>query len=218
MQASGTRAGLSAGGSRPVVNRAALGNYLLGPFGDMRRMLLGALVDLRLIATPPTRRLDPADLAAARATLTAAGCRLQGLTCENLHTASIALTIDSVYLLFRNWRAWPRSGFLACPATGPSDETLFSYRFWGLIPVVRMHLFAVEQARHIIFAVDGGFGHGGYHAFLFAAETASRSTLVGARSSVSIFTLYPPQPFLTGLHDQTNRDIFRKLEAFVHEQ
>ncbi len=195
------------------MNTSVLGDCLLGPFGDARRMALGALADVGLARPPRTRRRSDNDLGAARATLTRAGCRLVGLTCENLHTATVALPVEKVYATFRNWEAWPRSGFLARPGVRGDGTPLFSYRFWGLIPVVRMHLFSDEAPCtnsapcHIIYAVDWGFGHGGYHTFLF--EPAGSAN----RTQASIFTVYPPQPFPTGLHDQTNRDIFRKLEA-----
>ncbi len=175
-----------------------LSNALIGPFHDLRRFVAGAVS-----GPPSTRRTDAAELAAARAELLAAGCDLAGCTEVNLHSASVPLTPEAVFDRFAAWQAWPRSGFFACPRT-EGHVALFSYRFWGLIPVVRMRLFSAIRPLHIIHRVLWGFGAGGYHCFLFApAETGG--------TVVSIFTIYPPQPFLTGLHDQTNRDIFRLL-------
>ncbi|MGQ9489497.1 MAG: hypothetical protein ACUVS6_02010 [Anaerolineae bacterium] len=177
-----------------------LSNAIAGPFHDLRRFVLGAL------APPPsTRRTAAAELAAARAELLAAGCDLAGCTEENLHTATVPLMPEAAYDRFATWQAWPRSGFSACPWANGS-EALFSYRFWGLIPVVRMQLFSAIRPLRIIHRVLWGFGAGGYHCFLFEPAKDIRST------TVSIFTVYPPQPFLTGLRDQTNRDIFRLLQ------
>ncbi len=106
--------------------------------------------------------------------------------------------------MFAAWQAWPRSGFFACPQRAVDGTQWFSYRFFGRIPVVKMHLKHAERPHAIIHDVTWGFGHGGYHCFLFTPATDGATT-------ASIFTIYPPQFFLTGLHDQTNRDIFRKL-------
>ncbi len=176
-----------------------LSNALIGPFHDLRRFVAGAVS-----GPPPTRRTAAAELSAARAELLAAGCDLSGCTEENLHTAVVPLTPGAAYDRFAAWQAWPCSAFFACPQT-QGAAGLFSYRFYGLIPVVRMQLASAVRPAHIIYRVLWGFGAGGYHCFLFAPADD------GAATAVSIFTVYPPQPFLTGLHDQTNRDIFRLL-------
>ncbi len=178
---------------------STLSNALFGPFHDLRRFVRGALA-----APPPTRRTDAAELAAARAILIGAGCDLSGCTEENLHTAVVPLAPEATYDRFVAWQAWPCSAFFACPQI-EGDVRLFSYRFYGLIPVVRMQLASAVRPEHIIHRVLWGFGAGGYHCFLFAPADDGASTVV------SIFTVYPPQWFLTGLHDQTNRDIFRLL-------
>lgn len=177
-----------------------LSNALIGPFHDLRRFVAGAVS-----GPPPTRRRVAAELAAARAELLAAGCDLVGCTQENLHTATVALMPGAAYDRFAAWQAWPRSGFFACPRA-QGQMALFSYRFWGLVPVVRMQLHSALRPARLIHRVLWGFGAGGYHCFLFAPAEIGSTT-------VSIFTIYPPQPFLTGLHDQTNRDIFRLLGA-----
>lgn len=197
-----------------------LTNVLVGPFHDLRRFLLGALAP-----PPPTRRTAPAELAAARAILVAAGCDLTGCTEENLHTSIVPLAPEVAYDRFAAWQAWPCSAFFACPENTPlgSDDfgrpgprltakavtttRHFSYRLYGLIPVVRMQLASAVRPAHIIHRVLWGFGAGGYHCFLFAPTDDPGAT------TVSIFTVYPPQPFLTGLHDQTNRDIYRLLSG-----
>ncbi len=176
-----------------------LSNALVGPFHDLRRFVVGALA-----APPPTRRTGAAEVAAARAILAAAGCDLSGCTEENLHTAVVPLAPAAAYDRFAAWQAWPCSAFFACSQT-EGGVARFSYRFYGLIPVVRMQLASAVRPAHIIHRVLWGFGAGGYHCFLFAPADDAGSTVV------SIFTVYPPQPFLTGLHDQTNRDIFRLL-------
>lgn len=196
----------------------ALTNALVGPFHDLRRFVLGVLAPL-----PSTRRTAAAELASARAILVAAGCDLSGCTEENLHTATVPLTPEAAYDRFAAWQAWPRSAFFACLEKPPlrsdgfsrpgmsrtaktvTTKVFISYRFYGLIPVVRMQLASAVRPAHIIYRVLWGFGAGGYHCFLFAPADD------GGATAVSIFTVYPPQPFLTGLHDQTNRDIFRLL-------
>lgn len=177
-----------------------ISNAILGPFQDLRRFVAGAVG-----GPPPTRRMGAADLAAARAVLAAAGCELAGCTQENLHTSTVAFVPETVYDRFAAWQAWPCSAFFARPRTESDGRVLFSYRFYGIIPVVRMQLFSAQRPAHIIHRVLWGFGAGGYHCFLFAP------TAEGGKTIVSIFTIYPPQLFLTGLHDQTNRDIFRLL-------
>ncbi len=195
---------------------ATLSNALIGPFHDLRRFVAGAMS-----GPPLTRRTAAAELSAARAVLSAAECDLTGCTEENLHTATVPLAPEAAYDRFAAWQAWPCSGFFACPHT-VGEMQLFSYRFWGVIPVVRMQLFSAVRPAHIIHRVLWGFGAGGYHCFLFApanpdaaagldTQQAATSGPGGGGADVSIFTIYPPQPFLTGLHDQTNWDIFRLL-------
>lgn len=177
-----------------------LADYVLGPLADLRRFLRG------FGSEPPSRTKDPVDLIAARGAVTSAGCDPTHCTEENLHRAVVALPAAEVYDLFNAWQAWPRSGFFPTARRGRDGIDHFSYRFYGVLPVVTMHCVSAVPSRHIIHGVTWGFGHGGYHCFLFRPISPNKT-------EAAIYTTYPRQFFLTGLHDEMNRDIYRKLAA-----
>lgn len=180
-----------------------LANVLLGPFHDLRRLIVGGVT-----SPPATRKLDASDLAFARATLTAAGCDLSRCTGENLHTVITPLSPDEVFDLAMNWALWPRSAFFASPTRDAGGASWFSYRFYGALPIVTMRLKTAARPCHIIYDIVGGIGAGGYHSFLIEPQPS-------AGTAFSIFTIFPPTLFLSGLHDQTNLDIFHKLNALA---
>ncbi len=179
-------------------------NFVLGPFYDLKRMVVGAVA-----TPPPSRVVSEQGLAAARAVLTVAGCTLTACTEENLHTWPTSLSPDRVYDLAAAWQLWPPSAFFACPTT-QNGESRFAYRLYSVIPVVKMKLKTAVKPRYIIYDIEWGIGRGGYHTFLIdQTDTAGTK-----RTTLSIFTTFPPSwLFLEGLHDQTNHDIYHKLTA-----
>lgn len=180
-----------------------LANVLGGPFQDLRRLIVGSVTP-----PPPTRKLAASDLAAARAVLTTAGCDLSRCTGENLHTVITPLPPAEVFDLAAQWALWPRSAFFACPTRDAAGASWFSYRFYGALPIVVMRLKTAVAPQYIIYDLVSGIGAGGYHAFLLAPQASGGTAF-------SIFTIFPPTLFLTGLHDQTNLDIFQKLNAIA---
>ncbi len=179
-----------------------LGNFLLGPFFDLKRFIAGALVQ-----PPSTRVTSEERLAAARAILTEAGCDLSHCTVSNLHTCSTTLQPEQVFDLIAEWTLWPCSSFFACPRVDEQGEEWFSYRWYGMIPIVLMKLKTSVRPRHIIFDLKWGIGAGGYHSFLFTQTD-------NALTEFSIFTTFSPtRLFLEGLHDQVNYDIYHNLHS-----
>lgn len=179
----------------------AWANYLVGPFDDLKRFVVGSLSP-----PPPTRVVSAAGLAGARAVLTWANCDLKRCTAENLHTRSSPLAEDHLFDLLLDWQLWPRSSFFACPTTDQDGTVRFAYRWYGLVPIVMMRLKSAIKPRCIIYDIVWGIGQGGYHSFLLDETTAGQT-------GVSIFTTFPPTPlFFEGLHDQMNFDIFKQLK------
>jgi hypothetical protein len=179
-----------------------LTNVLLGPFYDLKRFTVGVVTP-----PPPSRIIADEKLAAAREELTQAGCDLSHCTETNLHTWPSQLPSKQIFDLFRVWQVWPRSAFFACPRTDNQGDDWFSYRWYRIIPIVKMKLKAVTNPHLIIYDIVSGVGVGGYHSFLF--DPADSQT------NVSILTTFPPHPlFFEGLHDQVNRDIYTKLQTF----
>lgn len=181
-------------------------NYLIGPLYDLKRFVTGSLTQ-----APATRIVSEAGLAGARAALTWANCDLTRCTEENLHTWISKLPADQIFDLLATWQLWPRSSFFACPSTDQAGQVQFAYRWYGLMPIVRMKLKTVIKTRCIIYDIMGGVGQGGYHSFLLD-EAAHGQT------EVSIFTTFPPtRLFFEGLHDQVNVDIFKQLRERERE-
>ncbi|MCB0168039.1 MAG: hypothetical protein KDI79_27675 [Anaerolineae bacterium] len=179
----------------------AWANYLVGPFYDFKRFVVGSLSP-----PPPTRVVSETGLAGARARLTWANCHLNRCTVENLHTWTSPLPADRLFDLLMNWQLWPRSSFFACPTTDRNGTVRFAYRWYGLVPIVMMRLKTAIKPRCIIYDIVWGIGQGGYHSFLLD-EAASGQT------DVSIFTTFSPTPlFFEGIHDQMNFDIFKQLQ------
>ena len=180
----------------------ALANYLIGPFNDVKRFVVGSL------SSPPTTRIvSEAGLTGARAMLTWANCDLKRCTAENLHTWTSPLPAGRLFDLLASWQLWPSSSFLACPTVDKDGTARFAYRWYGLAPIVMMRLKTSIKPRCIIYDIVWGIGQGGYHSFLLD-ETSNGQT------HVSIFTTFPPTRFFfEGLHDQMNFDIFKQLQA-----
>jgi hypothetical protein len=177
-----------------------LENFLLGPFDDLKRFVTG------LVTSPPlTRVKSEVGLAAARAILSEAGCDLSRCSENNLHTGVSTLTPAQLFGLAAAWRLWPRSSFFACPSTDPQGTAWLAYRWYKLIPIVKMRLKIVDRPRYIIYDLVWGVGVGGYHSFLIDQNEAGATTF-------SILTTFPPTMlFMEGLHDQMNYDIYRQL-------
>lgn len=185
-----------------------LTNYLTGPFYDLKRFVVGVMSE-----PPPTRVVSEAGLVAARAVLTGTNCNLRPCTEENLHTGWTSLPADLVFDLLLRWQLWPHSSFFACPSTDEQGVSWFAYRFYEVLPIVRMRLKAARKPRYIIYDIVSGIGAGGYHSFLI--EEPRRNSAHPAETQVSIFTTFPPSLlFFEGLHDQMNADIFRELQDF----
>ncbi|MCB0210305.1 MAG: hypothetical protein KDJ52_13290, partial [Anaerolineae bacterium] len=111
------------------------GNYLLGPFDDIRRFVVGSLGP-----PPPTRIVSEAELAGARAMITWANGDLRRCTVENLHTWHSPLPAEAIFDWLMHWQLWPRSSFFACPTTDQDGTVWFAYRWYGLVPIVKMRL------------------------------------------------------------------------------
>lgn len=181
-----------------------LRRVLLGPFYDLRRLLLG------VAARPPsTRQLARADVDEARSALVRAGCDLGDCTEVNLHADRISLPVDQVFDLFASWQTWPVSAFFVCPWRDRAKGHGVAYRLYGTVPVVVMQLRVAAAPRHIIYDLVKGIGAGGYHAFLFRPVSESSAL-------ASIVSTFPPtRLFLEGLHDQMNYDIYRRAHALA---
>lgn len=179
---------------------AMLENLLLGPFDDLKRFLAG------LVTSPPqTRVKSEAGLAAARATLSQAGCNLSRCSESNLHTGATNLTPDELFDLAAGWQLWPRSSFFACPSTDSQAREWLAYRWCKIIPIVKMRLKTMARPRYLIYDLVWGVGAGGYHSFLVGQNESGATTF-------SILTTFPPTMlFMEGLHDQMNYDIYRHL-------
>ena len=172
----------------------------LGPVLDLSRYVRG-----KLTAPPATRRLARAELDYARATLVAAGCDLSACTVANLHTACVPLPAARLFELVLSWQGWPCSAFFACSSGTTAGVGRFSYRLYGMLPIVMMRLMVVQRADLIIYEITHGIGAGGYHSFLFQQLTARETAF-------SIFTTFPPSWFFfEGLHDHMNYDIYRQF-------
>jgi hypothetical protein len=178
-----------------------LKNFLLGPFYDAKRFLLGAVAP-----PPPCRVLAPEGLRAAHAILTEAGCNLNGCQVENLHTWPTTAPPENAFEWLVAWQLWPTSTFLACPTLDEAGTPWFAYRWYGLLPLVKMKLKASRKPRYIIYDLVWGIGAGGYHSFLVGQNQHHQTT-------VSIYTTFAPTPlFLEGMHDQINYDFYHQLE------
>jgi hypothetical protein len=185
-----------------------LTNYLIGPFYDLKRYVVGLASQ-----SPPTRIVSETALVAARAVLTGANCNLRRCAEENLHTGPTRLPADLVFDLLREWQLWPRSSFFACPETDPQGVSGLTYRWYKVVPIVRMRLKAARKPRYLIYDIVSGIGAGGYHSFLI--EEPRPNSAHRPETQVSIFTTFPPSRlFFEGLHDQMNADIFRELQGF----
>lgn len=176
-------------------------NILLGPFCDLKRFAAGVINP-----PPPTRVLTGEGVAAARETLTAAGCDLSRSIVNNLHTGLTTLPPEHLFDLVTKWQLWPCSSFFASPRHDNQGVEWFSYRWYKIIPIVVMKLKTMVKPRHIIYDLDWGIGAGGYHSFLFRQNS-------DGLTEFSIFTTFPPTIlFMEGLHDQFNYDIYHNLK------
>lgn len=190
--------------------RSNLENFILGPFIDFKRFVTGS------VRKPPlTRMLGEPDLVTARAVLSWAGCDLRRCTSENLHTATTSLPPDDLFDLLLNWQLWPRSSFFACPTTDEQGTAWFAYRWYKVMPIVKMRLKRAMKPQFIIYDIVWGIGTGGYHSFLIdQAGSGSGDSAEKPQTKVSIYTTFPPTPlFFEGLHDQMNHDVYRKLQT-----
>jgi hypothetical protein len=186
--------------TQDVLVMAMLENVLLGPFDDLRRFITGLLT-----SPPQTRVKSEAGLAAARATLSQAGCDLSYCSENNLHTGASTLTPEQLFDLAAAWQLWPRSSFFACPSTDSQGKAWLAYRWCKTIPIVKMRLKTVLKPRYLIYDLVWGVGAGGYHSFLVGWNESGATTF-------SILTTFPPTMlFMEGLHDQMNYDIYRQL-------
>ena len=177
-------------------------NYLVGPFDDMRRFVVGSVSQ-----PPPTRVVSEEALTSARTTLTEANVDLEACTVENLHMWRSPLAAETIFNRLLHWQLWPRSSFFACPTTDQDGTATLTYRWYGLVPIVMMQLNTAIKPSCIIYDIVWGIGRGGYHSFLLD-ETVTGQTCI------SIFTTFPPTPlFFEGLHDQMNFDIFKQALA-----
>lgn len=175
-------------------------NFLIGPFDDLRRFVVGAT------AKPPsTRIISEPEVATARGILSAAGCDLAHCTVINLHTDTSTLSPEQLFDLALAWRLWPRSSFFACPGADSQGTAWLTYRWYKLMPIVKMRLKTAIRPRYIIYDLVWGVGQGGYHSFLINQNGTAPTTF-------SICTTFAPtRLFMAGLHDQMNYDIFRQL-------
>lgn len=190
-----------------------LESFLLGPFYDLKRFITGAVGQ-----PPPTRVVSAEGVAAARAVLSKAGCDLSRCSETNLHTGFSRLTPEQLFDLVAEWRLWPRSSFFACPSTDPEGTAWLAYRWYKLMPIVKMRLKTAVRPRYIIYDLVWGIGQGGYHSFLIGRDNAKSS---GGATPVtfSICTTFPPTwLFMEGLHDQMNYDIYRQLLGVEHSE
>ncbi len=183
-----------------ILNTETTANFLLGPFYDLKRFMVGALT-----APPPSRVVSEESVAAARKMLHRAGCDLSNCTENNLHTWPSPLPAEQIFDLFRAWTLWPPSGFFACTTIDRGGEEWFAYRWYKLVPIVKMKLKTAVSPQYIIYDLVSGVGAGGYHSFLLSPS--------GAQTDVSILTTFPKHPlFFEGLHDQVNHDIYARLQ------
>jgi hypothetical protein len=166
-----------------------------------------------LIGPPPTRATDEQEMSKARATLSQAGCDLQGLSVENLHVSSIDMEASILFEILTRWEHWPTSSFYPC-INRPGEKALaqISYRWYHGLRIVAMRVEATKKPEYIIHRITGGIGAGGYHSFLLKPVPGSGGH---SETSLSIYTAMPRRYrrlFPEGLHDWMNYDIYAGLQ------
>jgi|GEM_PF-3176067 len=192
-----------------------LKNFFLGPFYDLGRFITGIVA-----GPPPTRSFSRIELGAVRRIVTDSGCDLSRCTVENLHIFPVKIEPGRLFDMLMAWQQWPCSSFFPCPSTDGQGVSWFAYRWWKVMPIVKMKLSVAERPSCIIYDIVWGIGPGGYHSFLIGQAGLSAQLRPGldpalpAQTTLAIFTTLPKTwLFPEGLHDRVNYDICRKLQS-----